>query len=51
MRDLYFKVNPNYEGRFTVPVLWDKKLGTIGKFVHQQHGYTAELALRISSIQ
>ncbi|KAL1927914.1 hypothetical protein VTP01DRAFT_3319 [Rhizomucor pusillus] len=29
MRDLYFKVNPNYEGRFTVPVLWDKKLGTI----------------------
>lgn len=29
IRDLYFKVNPDYEGRFTVPVLWDKKLGTI----------------------
>ncbi|KAI8374680.1 glutathione S-transferase [Radiomyces spectabilis] len=29
LRDLYFKVNPNYEGRFTVPVLWDKKLNTI----------------------
>ncbi|KAI8142310.1 glutathione S-transferase [Fennellomyces sp. T-0311] len=29
IRDLYFKVNPDYSGRFTVPVLWDKKLGTI----------------------
>lgn len=29
IRDLYFKVNPEYSGRFTVPVLWDKKLGTI----------------------
>lgn len=25
IRDLYFKVNPDYDGRFTVPVLWDKK--------------------------
>ncbi|GAA5929908.1 hypothetical protein JCM3775_004461 [Rhodotorula graminis] len=25
IRDLYFKVNPDYTGRFTVPVLWDKK--------------------------
>jgi putative glutathione S-transferase len=32
IRDLYFKVNPNYEGRFTVPVLWDKKLQTIGRY-------------------
>lgn len=32
IRELYFKVDPNYSGRFTVPVLWDKKLGTIGKF-------------------
>ena len=24
LRELYFKVNPEYEGRFTVPVLWDK---------------------------
>lgn len=29
IRDLYFKANPEYDGRFTVPVLWDKKLGTI----------------------
>ncbi|KAF7724180.1 S-glutathionyl-(chloro)hydroquinone reductase [Apophysomyces ossiformis] len=29
LRELYFKVNPDYEGRFTVPVLWDKKLQTI----------------------
>ncbi|KAI9495661.1 glutathione S-transferase [Zychaea mexicana] len=29
MRDLYFKVEPNYSGRFTVPVLWDKKLNTL----------------------
>ncbi|KAK0742192.1 glutathione S-transferase [Apiosordaria backusii] len=25
LRELYFSVNPDYEGRFTVPVLWDKK--------------------------
>ncbi|KAI8972888.1 glutathione S-transferase [Trametes punicea] len=29
MKDLYLKVQPNYEGRFTVPVLWDKKTETI----------------------
>ncbi|KAG0168260.1 S-glutathionyl-(chloro)hydroquinone reductase [Apophysomyces sp. BC1034] len=29
IRELYFKVNPDYEGRFTVPLLWDKKLQTI----------------------
>lgn len=29
IRDLYFKVEPEYSGRFTVPVLWDKKLQTI----------------------
>jgi len=29
LRDLYFRANPNFEGRFTVPVLWDKKLNTI----------------------
>jgi putative glutathione S-transferase len=29
IRDLYFRADPNYEGRFTVPVLWDKKLNTI----------------------
>ncbi|KAL0058130.1 S-glutathionyl-(chloro)hydroquinone reductase [Marasmius tenuissimus] len=29
IRDLYFKAEPNFNGRFTVPVLWDKKLETI----------------------
>lgn len=25
LRDIYFNQNPNYEGRFTVPTLYDKK--------------------------
>ncbi|CAB4483027.1 glutathione S-transferase omega-like 2 [Rhizophagus irregularis DAOM 181602=DAOM 197198] len=29
LRELYFKSDPNYGGRFTVPVLWDKKTQTI----------------------
>jgi len=29
VRDLYHKVSVDYGGRFTVPVLWDKKKGTI----------------------
>ncbi|KAI1265768.1 glutathione S-transferase omega-like 2 [Xylariaceae sp. FL1019] len=29
LRDLYFAVEPNYSGRFTVPVLFDKKANTI----------------------
>ncbi|THH00104.1 hypothetical protein EW026_g2368 [Hermanssonia centrifuga] len=29
VKDLYFKVQPDYSGRFTVPVLWDKKQSTI----------------------
>ncbi len=29
LKELYFKSNPDYAGRFTVPVLWDKKLETI----------------------
>lgn len=29
IRQIYFKANPDYVGRFTVPVLWDKKLQTI----------------------
>jgi len=29
IRDLYLKALPDYAGRFTVPVLWDKKLQTI----------------------
>ncbi|TPX56871.1 glutathione transferase [Spizellomyces sp. 'palustris'] len=29
LRELYFKADPQYSGRYTVPVLWDKKHGTI----------------------
>ncbi|KAK6460581.1 extra cellular matrix protein [Scheffersomyces coipomensis] len=29
LRQLYFKAEPEYAGRFTVPILWDKKLQTI----------------------
>jgi glutathionyl-hydroquinone reductase len=29
MQDLYFMVDPQYSGRYTVPVLWDKKTNTI----------------------
>ncbi len=29
LKELYFKADPNYPGRFTVPVLWDKTTETI----------------------
>ena len=29
LRDLYMKADPHYKGRWTVPVLWDKKTNTI----------------------
>ena len=29
LKELYLKANPDYEGRYTVPVLWDKKKETI----------------------
>ena len=29
LRDIYFNVNPDYEGRFTVPTLYDKKQNKI----------------------
>jgi putative glutathione S-transferase len=29
LRDVYFQANPSYKGRFTVPVLYDKKTQTI----------------------
>ncbi|KAI1297983.1 glutathione S-transferase [Xylaria venustula] len=29
LRDVYFRVDPSYSGRFTVPVLFDKKTDTI----------------------
>lgn len=29
LSELYFKANPTYDGRYTVPVLWDTKLETI----------------------
>lgn len=29
LKDIYFKAKPDYDGRFTVPVLWDKATKTI----------------------
>jgi putative glutathione S-transferase len=29
MHELYFKADKDYKGRYSVPVLWDKQLGTI----------------------
>ena len=29
VKDLYLKADQDYSGRFTVPILWDKKHGTI----------------------
>lgn len=29
LRDLYLRADPNYTGRFTVPILWDTKEQTI----------------------
>jgi putative glutathione S-transferase len=29
IRELYYLADPEYEGRYTVPTLWDKKLDTI----------------------
>ncbi|KAF8069112.1 glutathione S-transferase [Lyophyllum atratum] len=29
VKDLYFKVDPDFQGRFSVPILWDKKTHTI----------------------
>src|ERR1700742_2858770 len=29
IKDIYLKVDPEYAGRFTVPVLWDRKNSTI----------------------
>ncbi|RKP05164.1 glutathione S-transferase [Thamnocephalis sphaerospora] len=29
LSEIYFKANPDYEGRYTIPVLWDKKTKTI----------------------
>ncbi|CAK7269166.1 hypothetical protein SEPCBS57363_003463 [Sporothrix epigloea] len=29
LHEIYFKADPTYRGRYSVPVLWDKKLGTI----------------------
>ncbi|KAH7324548.1 glutathione S-transferase [Stachybotrys elegans] len=29
LHEIYFKADPDYKGRYSVPVLWDKKEGTI----------------------
>jgi glutathionyl-hydroquinone reductase len=29
-KEIYFRANPEYANRYTVPILWDQKLQTIG---------------------
>jgi glutathionyl-hydroquinone reductase len=29
-KEIYLKADPNYANRYTVPILWDQKLQTIG---------------------
>lgn len=29
LHDVYFKADKEYKGRYSVPVIWDKKTGTI----------------------
>ena len=29
-KEIYLKANPDYKNRYTVPILWDQKLQTIG---------------------
>jgi glutathionyl-hydroquinone reductase len=29
-KEIYLKANPEYNNRYTVPILWDQKLQTIG---------------------
>ena len=34
--ELYIKAKPNYTGRVTVPIIWDKKTNTIVRMNHQR---------------
>jgi putative glutathione S-transferase len=42
LRDIYFRSQPDYEGRFTVPVLWDKKTESI---VNNESRYVLSMML------
>jgi len=44
LRDLYFRAEPEYEGRFTVPMLWDKKTETI---VNNESRFTSLVVLNL----
>ena len=37
IKDVYHKADPEYDLRYTIPVLWDKKEGTIGKSLSCMH--------------
>lgn len=48
IRELYFKADPDYSGRFTVPVLWDTKTETIvnnesSELIVMLHEFAVEL--------
>lgn len=45
LRDIYFNVDPNYKGRFTVPTLYDKKTGHIVS--NEVRGFPSRVALYI----
>jgi putative glutathione S-transferase len=48
LHELYFKVDPDYKGKYTVPVLWDKKLETIVN--NESHELLRDLQTAFNSI-
>lgn len=54
IRELYFRGDPEYSGRFTVPVLWDNKTGTIvcnesSELIVMLHEFAVELGADASA--
>ena len=48
MHELYFKADPDYKGRYSVPVLWDKKLNTIVN--NESHELLRDLSTAFNSL-
>jgi hypothetical protein len=36
-KEIYLRANPEYKNRYTVPILWDQKLQTIGILFHARN--------------
>ena len=45
VRDLYLRADENYEGRYTVPILWDKKTESI---VNNESRYSSIIGVLMS---